>query len=104
MRFMISPPMMSSGMKTSSHSNLSPSTVIAALASSSTSPGSVPASSMVVTSAIAPSSSIPTMASVSSFDMRTSLNGSLRRPARRLVTVQHIMYRYFAKGKLTGQI
>ena len=98
MPFMISPPMMSSGMKTSSHSNLSPSTVIAALASSSTSDGSAPASSMAPTRRMAPASSMPTMASVSSFDMPTSLAGC-GRPARRLVSQLHIMYRYFSKGK-----
>ena len=46
---------------------------MAALASSSTSAGSAPASSMAATRRIASSSRMPTMASVSSLDMPASL-------------------------------
>ena len=70
---------------------------MAALASSSTSDGSAPASSMAPTRRMASASSMPTMASVSSFDMPTSLDHE--RPARRLVSLYHIMYRYLVEGK-----
>jgi hypothetical protein len=61
---MISPPMISSGMNTSPHSNFSPSTVMAFLLSSSTAPGSTPESSISWTRPSALSSLMPTMASV----------------------------------------
>ncbi len=70
MPFMISPPMMSSGMKTSSQANLSPRVVIAERASSRTASGASPASRRSFTILRAPSSSMARIASVSSVDIQ----------------------------------